>query len=57
MTPLEEAAWEDFDQAQSAYYADPSRESLAAYEAAAWALQAAIARAIEVGSGSPRHGA
>lgn len=47
-TALERAAYEDYDRARAAYAADPSRENLAAYEAATWAAQAAVTRALEL---------
>lgn len=47
LTDVERAAWQDFDQAQAAYTADPSEENRAAYEAATWAAEAAVRRAAE----------
>jgi hypothetical protein len=48
LTPLEKAAWADFDQAEAAYDASPSQANRAAFEAATWAVHAAVMRAMEV---------
>lgn len=47
LTNLERIAWDDFDRAQAAWMEDPSEENRAAYEAAIWACEAAVTRAIE----------
>ena len=47
VTDLLRLARDDFDRAQAAYHADPCEANRAAYEAAAWAWQAAVTRAID----------
>lgn len=48
LSPLEKAAWEDYDLAAAAWSADPSEENRQAYLAATRAAEAAVTRAMEL---------